>query len=70
MLSVEVQLASAPRAFICQMTSLFHDVISSFRYCRYCGYRWGTVNSNTANSKFDLIRSFFEIFARFLSFHV
>ena len=27
-------------------------------------------NSNTVNSKFHLIRSFFEIFARFLSFHV
>ena len=33
-------------------------------------YRLGTVNSNTVNSKFHLIRSFFEIFARFLSFHV
>ena len=37
----------------------------------YCyKYRSGTVNSNTVNSKFHLIRSFFEIFARFLSFHV
>ena len=33
-------------------------------------YRLGTLNSNTVNSKFHLIRSFFEIFARFLSFHV
>ena len=33
-------------------------------------YRSGTVNSNTVNSKFHLIQSFFEIFARFLSFHV
>ena len=33
-------------------------------------YRSVTVNSNTVNSKFHLIRSFFEIFARFLSFHV
>ena len=33
-------------------------------------YRSGTVNSNTVNAKFHLIRSFFEIFARFLSFHV
>ena len=33
-------------------------------------YRSGTVNSNTVNLKFHLIRSFFEIFARFLSFHV
>ena len=33
-------------------------------------YRSGTVNSNTVNSKFHLIRSFCEIFARFMSFHV
>ena len=33
-------------------------------------YRSGMVNSNTVNSKFHLIRSFCEIFARFLSFHV
>ena len=33
-------------------------------------YRSGTVNSNTVNSKFHLIQSFFDIFARFLSFHV
>ena len=33
-------------------------------------YRSGTLNSNTVNSKFHLIQSFFEIFTRFLSFHV
>ena len=33
-------------------------------------YRSGTVNSNTVNLKFHLIRSFFEILARILSFHV
>ena len=33
-------------------------------------YRSGTANSKTVNSKFHLIRSFCEIFARFLSFHV
>ena len=33
-------------------------------------YRSGTVNSNTVNSKFHLIWSFFEIFATFLLFHV
>ena len=33
-------------------------------------YRSGTLNSNTVNLKFHLIRSFFEIFARLLSFHV
>ena len=35
-----------------------------------CLYRSGTLNSNTVNSKFHLIRSFFEILARILSFHV
>ena len=34
------------------------------------GYRSGTVNSNTVNSKYRLIWSFFKIFARFPSFHV
>ena len=33
-------------------------------------YRSGTLNSNTVNSKFHLIRSFFEILATILSFHV
>ena len=33
-------------------------------------YRSGMVNSNTVNSKFHLIRTFFEILARILSFHV
>ena len=33
-------------------------------------YRSGTVNLNTVNLKFHLIRSFCEIFARFLLFHV
>ena len=33
-------------------------------------YRSGTINSNTVNSKFHLIRSFFEILGRILSFHV
>ena len=33
-------------------------------------YRSGTLNSNTVNSKFHLIRSFFQILARILSFHV
>ena len=35
-----------------------------------CKYRSGTLNSNTVNSKFHLIRSFFEILATILSFHV
>ena len=33
-------------------------------------YRSEMVNSNMVNSKFHLIQSFFEIFAKFLSFHV
>ena len=33
-------------------------------------YRSETLNSSMVNSKFHLIRSFCEIFARFLSFHV
>ena len=33
-------------------------------------YRSGTANSNTVYSKFHLIRSFNQDFARFLSFHV
>ena len=41
------------------------------KYVLNCAlYRLGTLNSNTVNSKFHLIQSFFEIFARFLSFHV
>ena len=40
----------------------------SVKFNRY--YRSGTLNSNTVNSKFHLIRSFFEILARILSFHV
>ena len=39
-------------------------------FSREKNYWSGRVNSNTVNSKFHLIRSFFEIFARFLSFHV
>ena len=33
-------------------------------------YRSATVKSNTVSSKFHLIRSLFEIFAKFLLFHV
>ena len=33
-------------------------------------YRLGTVNLNTVNSKFHLIRSYCEYLARILSFHV
>ena len=40
------------------------------RIYTYDTYRSGTVNSNTVNSKFHLIRSCCEYLARFLSFHV
>ena len=43
---------------------------TSFWIKQWANYRSGTVNSNTVNSKFHLIRSFFEILARILSFHV
>ena len=39
-------------------------------YVMYTIYRSGTVNSNTVNSKFHLIRSCCKYLARFLSFHV
>ena len=47
-----------------------HINSSSCLFITEIDYRSGTVNSNTVNSKFHLIRSFCEIFARFLSFHV
>ena len=45
-------------------------VVFFLKLLNKASYRSGTLNSNTVNSKFHLIRSFFEIFARFLSFHV
>ena len=53
--------------FVWKWTRLLSEVwrISTNNNCRS-----GTVNSNTVNSKFHLIRSFCEIFARFLSFNV
>ena len=52
---------------------LFKNTVLYFTVCFFflkLIYRSGTVNSNVVNSKFHLIRSFCEIFARFLSFHV
>ena len=46
-----------------------HQFSSGVFFCKKY-YRSGTVNSNTVNSKFHLIWSFFEISARILSFHV
>ena len=37
---------------------------------KYVHFRSRMVNANTVNSKFHLIRSFFEYLARILSFHV
>ena len=66
--------ADAPWADTPGQTPPSRDSHCSGRYASYWNaflfYRSGTVNSNTVNSKFHLIRSFFEIFARFLSFHV
>ena len=54
------------------LPTLYLHVSGPIPTCDLLGvnYSLGTVNSNTVNSKFHLIRSFFEIFARFLSFHV
>ena len=42
-----------------------------WRWCGiWCWYRSGTVNSNTVNSKFHLIRSYCKYLATILSFHV
>ena len=60
----DVKRNDLPRTNICFRTQIHHKV-----HIMTC-YRSGTLNSNTVNSKFHLIRSFFEIFARFLSFHV
>ena len=47
-----------------------YQLIYTEECSEFTWYRLGTVNSNMVNSKFHLIQSFFEIFARFLSFHV
>ena len=46
------------------------NFVLQFLRGRVLGYWSGTVNSNTVNSKFHLIWSFFEIFSKFLPFHV
>ena len=61
-----------------QMSLLARTMKTAFQHINYrllhldskLNYRSGTVNSNTVNLKFHLIRSFCKIFARFLSFHV
>ena len=51
--------------------SIIHIMVQMYNiYSEKIIYRSDTVNSNTVNSKFHLIRSFFDISARFLSFHV
>ena len=51
------------------MKSIYKDILSSVtnKIIDTTVYRSGTLNSNMVNSKYHLIRSFFEIFARFLS---
>ena len=52
-----------------------YDFLTSYKTLLRCvkkreeHYRSGTVNSKTINLKFNLIRNFFEIFAKFLLFH-
>ena len=57
-----------------QLSSHLHGHFSQsyfvHKHLNNAWYRSGTVNSNTVNSKFHLIWSFFEIFDRFLLFHV
>ena len=48
-----------------QLKSIEHDYV---RILKSQYYRSGTLNSNKVNSKFHLIRSFLEIFARFNHF--
>ena len=70
-ISFVVDLSSAYITSIAILV-FFHLACYYFRLLRFklFIYRSGTLNSNTVNSKFHLIRSFFEIFARFLSFCV
>ena len=53
------------------LAASFHVFLTECQCCLlHVYYRSGTLNSNTVNSKFHLIRSFFQILARILSFHV
>ena len=51
-------------------TSVLLGVHSRYDYSVTDFYRSGTVNSNTVNSKFHLIRSYCKYLATILSFHV
>ena len=51
-------------------SSLAQSSVEVMCLLKYFCYRSGTVNSNTVNSKFHLIRSCCKYLARFLSFHV
>ena len=55
-------------SFECEVDGITCDKLYLFDSFDY--YRSGTVNSNTVNSKFHLIRSYCEYLARILSFHV
>ena len=67
-LEAKVEISVDVRRF----SLIFSPLLSLLGKCEQAlrRYRSGTLNSNTVNSKFHLIRGFFEIFARFLSFHV
>ena len=57
-----------------RINKILHQVfllfVDSWKSQNFARYRSGTLYSNTVNSKFHLIRSFFEILATILSFHV
>ena len=55
---------------IMQYNMKYVGLLITLNFGKISKYRSGTLNSNTVNLKFHLIRSFFQIFARFLSFHV
>ena len=52
------------------LKSFVSKVLLQIKWKFELNYRSGMVNSNMVNLKFHLIRSFFEIFATLLLFHV
>ena len=68
-----VQNTGRARLIRSHSSAMFYFELSgNSNYKIHCNsnYRSDTANSNTVNSKFHLIRSLSEDFARFLSFHV
>ena len=60
--------ANSPLSFSCLINTNILKSIADKRI--FLKYRSGTVNSNTVNSKFHLIRSYCKYLATILSFHV